>query len=373
MTKSIRSFIFPAAILATAMLSSCKPAPSKSVPPPAPPAPPAAPAASVAPAPAAPVQSTNAAPAPVDPAPGASLEIKDPVATVNGEPIAKARLDEAFKAAVEASGVKAADLSAEQKLNGYRQILDELIMDKLVANAAAAETVSDEELNAEIAKLKKQFPSEEAFQAQLKEAGQTPEKLSASLRTMLQQQRWMQNQVKDSAPVAGDDAKKFYDANTAEFKNPEQVKARHILFLVNKDDSEDVVKKQEDAAKKALALAKKKGQDFSKLAKELSQEPGAKDSGGELGFFSKDKMVPEFAEAAFSQKAGEIAGPVRTQFGWHVIKVEEKKPAGTVPFDEVKEQITAYLKNMKQREAVQGVLKNLKDSAKIDSTLPPGK
>jgi len=324
-------------------------------------------------APTTPAQATNAVSAPAEPAPVVSLDIKDPVATVNGEPIPKARLDEAFKAAVEASGVKANDLSAEQKLNGYRQILDELIMDKLVANAAAGETVSDEELNAEIAKLKKQFPSEEAFQAQLKEAGQTPEKLTTSLRTMLQQQRWMQNQVKDNAPVGEADAKKFYDSNTEEFKNPEQVKASHILFLVNKDDSAEVGKQKEAAAKKAVALAKKKGADFSKLAKELSEEPGAKESGGSLGFFSKDKMVPEFAEAAFSQKPGEIGGPVRTQFGWHVILVEEKKPAGTVPFEEVKDQIAAYLKNTKQREAVQGVLKSLKDSAKIESTLPPGK
>ncbi len=243
-------------------------------------------------------------------------------------------------------------------------------MDKLVAKAAASEVVSDEEVNAEIAKLKKQFPTEEAFQAQLKEAGQTPEKLTTALRTMLQQQRWMQSQIKDTDSVGDADARKFYDSNTEEFKNPETVKASHILFMVNKDDSEEVVKQKEAAAKAALARAKK-GEDFNKLAKELSEEPGAKESGGDLGFFSKDRMVPEFADAAFSQKPGDISGPVKTQFGWHIIKVTEKKPAGTVPFDEVKDQITAYLKSTKQREAVQGILKNLKDSAKVDSTLPP--
>jgi len=88
--------------------------------------------------------------------------------------------------------------------------------------------------------------------------------------------------------------------------------------------------------------------------------------------FAKDRMVPEFANAAFSQKPGEISDPVKTQFGWHVIKVTEKKPAGTVPFEEVKDQITAYLKSAKQREAVQAVLKKLKDSAQIESTLPAG-
>ena len=186
---------------------------------------------------------------------------------------------------------------------------------------------------------------------------------------MLQQQRWMQSQIKDGDKITDADAKKFYDSNTEEFKNPETVKASHILFTVNKDDSPEVVKQKEDAAKKAIARAKK-GEDFNKLAKELSEEPGAKESGGDLGFFAKDRMVPEFAEAAFSQKPGEISGPVRTQFGWHVIKVTDKKPAGTVPFEEVKEQIIAYLKSAKQREAVQAILKKLKDSAQIESTLP---
>ncbi len=372
MTKSHLSaaLLSPIAAAALALLPACKPAPAPSEAPstPAPTATPAAaPAAATTAAPA--TGDTNAAAGAETAAP--SIELKDPVATVNGETISKAQVEEAFKAAVEASGVKAADLTPDQKMNGYRQILDELIMDKLVAKSAANEPVTDEEVAAEIAKLKKQFPSEEAFTTQLKEAGQTPEKLNSSLRTMLQQQRWMQSQIKDQDKIADADAKKFYDSNTDEFKNPETVKASHILFMVNKDDSPEVAKQKEEAAKKAAARAKK-GEDFSKLAKQLSEEPGAKESGGDLGFFAKDRMVPEFAEVAFSQKPGEISAPVKTQFGWHVIKVTDKKPAGTVPFDEVKDQIIAYLKSTKQREAVQAVLKKLKDSAQIESSLPSG-
>ena len=294
---------------------------------------------------------------------GSIQELKDPVAKVNGEDITKAQVEEAFAAAVKASGVKVADLTPDQKLNGYRQILDELIMDKLVGKAAAGEIVSDENINAEITKLKKQFPTEDAFQAQLKE------KLRTALRTMLQQQQWMQGQIMGGDNITNADAKKFYDANTEEFKNPETVKASHILFIVNKGDSAEVVKQKESAAKKAEARAKN-GENFSKLAKELSEEPGAKESGGDLGFFAKDRMVPEFAAVAFGLKPGEISDPVKTQFGWHVIKVTEKKPAGTVPFEEVKDQIIAYLKSAKQREAVQTVLKKLKGSAVIDSTFP---
>jgi len=362
----IRSSI-PVAILAPAVaaallvLPACKPAPAPS---PTPSTPTPAPAAS-------PTTSTNAAAETTPAAAADGLDLKDPVARVNGEDITKAQLQEAFNAAVEASGAKADALTPDQKLSGYRQILDELIMDKLVAKAAAGEVVSDEDVAAEIAKLKKQFPTEEAFDEQLKQAGQTPEKLTTSMKTMLQQQRWMQSQIKDKDQVADGDAKAFYDSNKPEFESPETVKASHILFMVNKEDSEEVVKQKEEAAKKAAARAKK-GEDFTKLAKELSEEPGAKETGGDLGFFSKDRMVPEFAEVAFTQKPGEVGKPVRTQFGWHVIKVSEKKPAGMTPFEEVKEQIAAYLKSTKQREAVQGILKNLKDSAQIETTLPPG-
>lgn len=379
--------VLPVVAVGLALLPSCKPAP-------APPEKPAAPAAPPASKPAASPATTSVSTPPVSvetattptvsvtaPEPAApampaapaapAVELKDPVAKVNGEAITKAQLDSAFNAAVESSGAKTADLTPEQKLNGYRQLLDELIMDKLVAKAAAGIEVTDDEVNAEIAKIKKQFPSEDAFAAQLKEAGQTPEKLTASLRTMLQQQRWMKTQVKEQA-ISDDDTKKFYDSNQTEFQSPDTVKASHILFMVKKDDSEGAVKQKLDAAQKAAERAKK-GEDFTNLAKELSEEPGAKDSGGDLGFFSKDRMVPEFAEVAFKQTPGDISDPVRTQFGWHVIKVTEKKPAGTVPFDQVKEQISSYLKGTKQREAVQGVLKSLKDSATIENTLPPSK
>jgi peptidyl-prolyl cis-trans isomerase C len=350
-------FVAPALAAALVILSACKPAPV-----------PTATPASPTPAPtAAPAATANAT---TETTPGA-IDLKDPVARVNGEDISKAQLEEAFNAAVEASGAKADSLTPDQKLSGFRQILDELIMDKLVAKAAAGEVVSDEDVTAEIAKLKKQFPTEEAFDEQLKQAGQTPEKLTTSMKTMLQQQRWMQSQIQNKDQVADGDAKTFYDSNKQEFESPETVKASHILFMVNKDDSEEVVKQKEEAAKKAAARAKK-GEDFTKLAKELSEEPGAKETGGDLGFFSKDRMVPEFAEVAFTQKPGEVGKPVRTQFGWHVIKVSEKKPAGTTPFEEVKDQIAAYLKSMKQREAVQGILKSLKDSAQIETTLPPG-
>lgn len=268
------------------------------------------------------------------------------------------------------TGVKASDLSSEQKLEGYRQILDELITEKLVTKAAAGITVPEADVDAQIAKIKAQFPSDEDFSKQLAQVGQTPEQLTETIKKMLQQQRWLEGQIAGKTEVTDEEAKKFYEENKAEFQQAETVKASHILFRLNKEDSEEVVNQKLKQAQGAEARAKK-GEDFTTLAKELSEEPGAKESGGDLGFFPKERMVPEFAEVAFTEKVGDISDPVRTQFGWHVIKVTEKKPAGTLPYDEVKAQLMSYLKSKKQEEAAQEMLKSLRDSAKIENTLPP--
>ena len=330
--------------------------------------PPSTPPPSAASTPAEPTPSPTATPAGANGS--ASLDFKDPVAIVDGDKISKAQLDEAFDKAVQMTGIKASDLTPEQKLEGYRQILDEMITEKLVNKAAAGITVPQADVDAQIAKIKAQFPSEEDFSKQLTQVGQTPEQLSETIKKMLQQQRWLESQLAGKAEVTEEEAKKFYEENKTEFTQPETVKASHILFRVNKEDAEDVVNQKLKAAQGAEARAKK-GEDFTALAKELSEEPGAKESGGDLGFFPKDRMVPEFAEVAFSEKVGEISDPVRTQFGWHIIKVTEKKPAGTLPYDEVKSQLMTYLKSKKQEEAAQEVLKSLRDSAKIENTLPP--
>jgi peptidyl-prolyl cis-trans isomerase C len=108
------------------------------------------------------------------------------------------------------------------------------------------------------------------------------------------------------------------------------------------------------------------------VAKEVSEEPGADQSGGDLDFFPKDRMVPEFAEAAFAMKPGDVSKePVKTQFGWHVINVTDRKPAGTMPFDEVKEQVGFYLEGGKRREAVRGVIDTIRGEAKVENKLPP--
>jgi len=369
-----------ATAIATGLLAipACKP-PTPAETAPKPEAAPAAEApAQATPAPAtapAPAETTPAAPAAKEPAaeqkPAADakpMELPEVVATVNGKDITRTQLQDIFNAAVQSSGMNVADLSSAQQLGGYTQLLNDLIDRQLLLDAASKEEITSEDVEAEIKKFKSQFPDEAIFDTQMKQAGMSNEKLQNDVREELKIRRWMESQVKTS-DVTDADAKSFYESNLKEFEQPETVKASHILFMVDADAAPEVVKEKQEAAQKAAARAKG-GEDFTTLAKELSEEPGAKESGGDLGFFPKDRMVPEFANAAFAANLNDISEPVKTQFGWHVIKVTDKKAAGTVPFDEVNNQITSYLKSTRQREAVQKVMKDLKDSAKIQTFLP---
>jgi peptidyl-prolyl cis-trans isomerase C len=147
--------------------------------------------------------------------------------------------------------------------------------------------------------------------------------------------------------VTPEAARKLYD-DTAKSVSPEQeVRARHILVA------------SEDEAKKAAARVKG-GEDFAKVAGELSTDPGSKTDGGDLGFFTKDRMVEPFAEAAFKMEPGQVSDPVQSQFGWHVIKVEEKRAKPVPSFEEMKDQVNAYLERKAQQDLILGLRKDAK-------------
>lgn len=295
--------------------------------------------------------------------------LPDPVAIVEGEKISRADLQETFNNALASSGINPDELTPEQKMAGYREILDELIVDKLIARKASSIDVKDSDLDAEITRIKSQFPSEDVFKAEMNKAGETEDTFRTNVKRMFQQQKWMESQVGDKAKISDADVKKFYDDNKKEFEHPELVRASHILIRVPEDADDKTVAEKKKTAQAALDRVKK--EDFATVAKEVSEEPGAAQSGGDLSFFPKDRMVPEFANAAFAMKKGQVSKePVRTKFGWHVIKVTDRKDAGTMPYDEVKAQVSAYLEGGKRREAVRNVIDTLKAEAKIDNKLP---
>jgi peptidyl-prolyl cis-trans isomerase C len=142
---------------------------------------------------------------------------------------------------------------------------------------------------------------------------------------------------------------KVYDEAVKQMANEQEVRARHILVPT------------EDEAK-AIEVQLKGGADFATLAKEKSKDPGGAQNGGDLGYFTKDQMVPEFADAAFKLDKGQISDPVHTQFGWHIIKVEDKRIKPTPTYDEVKGQIENYVAHRAQAQLVD----NLRKTAKIE-------
>jgi peptidyl-prolyl cis-trans isomerase C len=142
--------------------------------------------------------------------------------------------------------------------------------------------------------------------------------------------------------------KKVYEDASKQISGEQEVHARHILV------------ETEDEAK-AVAEELKKGADFAELAKKKSKDPGASD-GGDLGFFTKDQMVPEFSTVAFALEPGKISDPVKSQFGWHIIKVEEKRNRKAPEFDQVKSQIETYV----TRKAQADYVAKLRESAKVE-------
>jgi peptidyl-prolyl cis-trans isomerase C len=142
---------------------------------------------------------------------------------------------------------------------------------------------------------------------------------------------------------------KLYDEAIKQVKAEEEVHARHILVV------------SEDEAKAILAQLKG-GADFVALAKEKSKDPGSAESGGDLGYFTKEQMVPEFAEVAFKLGKGQLSDPVKTQFGWHIIKVEDRRTKPTPTFEQVKPQIENYIAHRAQAELVE----NLRKTANVE-------
>ena len=163
----------------------------------------------------------------------------------------------------------------------------------------------------------------------------------------------------DSVKVPEAALRHEYEANAAKYRQEEQVRARHILFMT-RDAGPDVDRVARQRADSLLAAIRKDGGDFGELAKRFSQEPGASNSGGELGWFGRNRMVKEFETAAFALKPGEISGVVKTQFGYHIIQCEEHKAAGAKPFDEVRAGIRLALAQSRADSSAQKAAESLR-------------
>lgn len=271
----------------------------------------------------------------------------DKVATVNGVDLPLGEFESFFafnKKYVEVIGYITPEMWTEDAGNGMtyeRQYLDSMVQQYIqqktleLAAVDGGLSVTDEEVQAELDTIK----ADEELKANYEEFLANTGIDEAYYQELLKQQLLIEKydaQLQSEVEVADEDVQAFYDANSASY---EQVWARHIL-----------VETQEEAdAIYERAIA---GEDFATLAQENSVGPSA-ENGGDLGYFSRGQMVPEFELAAFSTEIGEISAPVATQFGWHVIKVEDRVDPS---FEEYKDQIKAQLAGEKINEKVQQII-----------------
>ncbi len=164
-----------------------------------------------------------------------------------------------------------------------------------------------------------------------------------------------QNALRDTLELSDDELFEYYEANPEEFTQEEQVRARHILLQVGGDRTEQQAEEQMLAIRDRLEA----GEDFATVATELSDDPGSKAQGGDLGFFGRGQMIGEFEEAAFSAVPGEVVGPVKTNFGYHLIQVEERRDAGRSSFAEAQEQIRSRLLNQRSQDLAESTATEL--------------
>jgi peptidyl-prolyl cis-trans isomerase C len=246
------------------------------------------------------------------------------------------------------------------------QILNRLIELELFYQEAQKQkiVVEEKEVSEKMDALKSSFPSEKVFQDEMRQMNFTEETLRTRIKKDLAVRQLVEKDILVHVKVTDEDAKSFYDSHPDLFKEPEKVRASHILITAEAD-TDPVIK--EERRKKLEGVKKRldQGEDFAALAKEFSQCPSA-EKGGDLGYFERGKMVKPFEDAAFSMNPGDVSDIVVTPFGFHLIKVTDKKPERNVSYEDAKDMIKQRLSNMKFEEQKNIYVAELKKNSKVE-------
>lgn len=258
------------------------------------------------------------------------------VASVDGEKISK---DDLYNELV--------------KLNG-QQALDSLISQKIVELEAKKQSIeiSDSEIQKEMEKYYEYYGGQEGFLQALEMNGYSLDDVKKDLATNIKVKKLMEPRIS----ITEEEKEKYFEENKAEFAQEKQVKASHILV--------DTLEKANEVEEKLAS-----GGDFAQLAQEYSTDAATKENGGDLGFFGAGEMVTEFEEAAFSLNVGEVSEPVKTEYGYHIIKVNEKKDAKEANYEESKSKITETLLEQKIQTEYSSWMQELRQQYKIENYL----
>ncbi|MBC8176205.1 MAG: peptidylprolyl isomerase [Deltaproteobacteria bacterium] len=288
---------------------------------------------------------------------------EDKVAAVNGAVITRTDFDRAVSFAKQRALQTGKPVDDAQLNKG---VLEQLIGTALLYQKSKKEgiKVDQKAVDERLEQWKKQFPNEEAYKKAMSTANLSVPQMKEDITKGMTIEKFIVERFVDKTTVPENEIKAYYESRLNLFKQPEQVKASHILIKLEpkakESEKKDALKKIRDVQKKQI-----KGDDFAKLAKEYSQGP-SNAKGGDLGYFKRGQMVPAFEKVAFKLKPGEVSDIVKTRFGYHLIKVVDKKPESTVPYEEIKDRLGQYLKQEKVQKEIKQLVEKLRKKAKVE-------
>lgn len=268
-----------------------------------------------------------------------------------------------------------------------RAVVTQLIIDKLLDQEAKNRgiKVSNKEADEAIDKIIDKLGGKDNLAKLLKENNVSAKQFKEDIKTQVKLQKLAR--TAGNVKVSDKEVKDFYNKNIKNFKHGEQVRASHILLMTDENligqdirnnskkelTDDELQKKVKDKIKENGQLSNKLAEElkadsskFAKYAKKYSQDSASAQNGGDLGFFEAKNMVPEFSKAAFGAKPNTVVGPIKTQFGYHIIFVTDRKAAGTESFEKVKNNLKESLANEKELKAIDDIVNAAKKKAKIE-------
>ena len=292
----------------------------------------------------------------------------DLAARVAGHPVTRSQLERAVGEHLWLQGKSTGSATPAELEIARKAALDELIDHELlrlqVKASPAPLTVTDEEIHERLRRLVGRFESKGALETAMKSQGiATEEDLRARLAARIRQEKLIEARIRPSIQVTDAEARQWFDENQKAISLPERIEARHI-FLPTLDHPPEEAKLKLDAALTELTEKKK---DFPTLAREISEDPATKDSGGKLGWMTRDRLPADFGAPVFSLPVNQPT-LLRTRLGWHLVEVTGRKPAERRTFEQAKPEILAALEAIKRRQATEDFRKSLRqqEDAKIE-------
>lgn len=289
------------------------------------------------------------------------------VAKVNGKELTSFELNEEFQAILPMMGAYHGGMTAEKIAEIREKAMNNLIEKELQYQYALeiGLSVPKKDVDAEFAKMKKQFGSSAKFKDALKKSGITQDELKGFIKKRLLIATAKKQEVSSKAVFSDAEIKEYYEKNKESYKRPDEFKASHILIKVDPSGTKEDKEKSLNLAKELIARIQK-GERFEDLAVKYSDDKGSGSIGGNVGTFHKGMAEEAFEKAVLSLKVGELSDVVETLYGYHIIKLTGVRPEVQLTYDEVKVTIKSKLEKKKGEELYKNLIDELKSKAKIE-------